>query len=329
VIPLPGRGCCYKRRRRMKTIDAARGRWREILPPLGIPLKFLNGKHQACPACGGRDRVRFDDRRGNGDYFCSHCGAGNGFDLLQKVHGWAFGETARRVDQIIGNLPTVIQPRVEPKKFDSRKALRDLWCTSQPITPGDPVSLYLASRGIETPCADALRYVPAMSHSATRSKYPGMIAIVSDVDGKPATLHRTYLTKEGCKASIEPCRKLMPGDFPRGGAVRLGPPSPAMGVAEGIETALAATALYGISVWSIIAEGFLQSWEPPAVVESVVIFGDNDRNAVGQHAAWALARRLGRERGDLKVVVMIPDRTGDDWNDVLLRRREVEHARAA
>ena len=133
-----------------------------ILPPLGIPLKFLNGKHQACPACGGRDRVRFDDRRGNGDYFCSHCGAGNGFDLLQKVHGWAFGETARRVDQIIGNLPTVIQPRVEPKKFDSRKALRDLWCTSQPITPGDPVSLYLASRGIETPCADALRYAPAM-----------------------------------------------------------------------------------------------------------------------------------------------------------------------
>ena len=93
-----------------RLIDAARGRWREILPPLGIPLKFLNGKHQACPACGGRDRARFDDRRGNGDYFCSHCGAGNGFDLLQKVHGWAFGETARRVDQIIGNLPTVIQP---------------------------------------------------------------------------------------------------------------------------------------------------------------------------------------------------------------------------
>jgi putative DNA primase/helicase len=48
----------------MKTIDAARGRWREILPPLGIPLKFLNGKHQPCPACGGRDRARFDDRRG-------------------------------------------------------------------------------------------------------------------------------------------------------------------------------------------------------------------------------------------------------------------------
>jgi hypothetical protein len=29
---------------------------------------------------------------------------------------------------------------------------------------------------------------------------------------------------------------------------------------------------------------------PAPIAESVVIFGDNDRNAVGLHAAWALSR---------------------------------------
>lgn len=308
----------------MKTADAARGRWREILPPLGIPIKFLDGKHQPCPACGGRDRARFDDRRGNGDYFCSHCGAGNGFDLLRKVNGWDFREAARRVDEIIGNLPPAPPVSIEPKKFDSTKALNELWSISRPIANGDPASLYLASRCLEGPYGEALRYVPAMYHSGTRAKHPGMIALASDVDGNMATLHRTYLTADGRKAQVVPCRKLMPGEFPRGGAIRLGPAAPVMGVAEGVETALAASTLYGISVWSTIAEAFLQSWKPPAIAEHVVIFGDNDASFVGQHAAYALAKRLRLEDGKgLCVEVKIPEGVGDDWNDVL-RIRDAE-----
>ena len=54
---------------REKTIDRARGRWREILPQLGIEAGFLKGKHCPCPSCGGTDRFRFDNRRQDGDYF--------------------------------------------------------------------------------------------------------------------------------------------------------------------------------------------------------------------------------------------------------------------
>lgn len=102
----------------MKTFDAARGRWREILPKLGIARKFLRGRQMPCPACGGKDRFRFTDKNRDGMYFCNQCGAGNGFTLLMKVHGWDWKTVMRRVDEVIGNKPgapmaTVVPPAPE------------------------------------------------------------------------------------------------------------------------------------------------------------------------------------------------------------------------
>ena len=42
--------------------DIAKGRWKEILPALGIDPKFLQNRHGPCPICGGDDRFRWDDR---------------------------------------------------------------------------------------------------------------------------------------------------------------------------------------------------------------------------------------------------------------------------
>lgn len=88
---------------RTKTLDAAHGRWREILPQFGIPHGALNGKQQPCPSCGGRDRFVFDDRHGDGDYFCRRCDAGKGISLVRKVNGWTYAEAARQIDEFIGN----------------------------------------------------------------------------------------------------------------------------------------------------------------------------------------------------------------------------------
>ena len=49
--------------------NRAEGRWRAILPRVGIPPGFLSGKHQPCPMCGGKDRARFDDKGGRGTGF--------------------------------------------------------------------------------------------------------------------------------------------------------------------------------------------------------------------------------------------------------------------
>lgn len=85
------------------TTERARGRWREILPQLGIALKYLRNKHGPCPVCGGKDRFRFDDRAGAGSYYCNQCGAGVGIILLRKIHGWTHAEACGHVDRIIGN----------------------------------------------------------------------------------------------------------------------------------------------------------------------------------------------------------------------------------
>jgi putative DNA primase/helicase len=139
-----------------------------------------------------------------------------------------------------------------------------------------------------------------------------MIALVRGADGTPANIHRTFLTPEGAKADIN--RAMMPGEVPEGSAVRLAPVAPVMGIAEGIETALAASARFAMPVWSAINSVGLAKWRPPAGVERVIVFGDNDPKYGGQAAAYALAHKIAT-RDKLAVEVQIPNIVGRDWAD--------------
>lgn len=99
--------------------DRARGRWPEILEHLGVDPKSLKNRHGPCPGCGGRDRFRFDDK-GAGRFFCNGGGeptSGDGFGLLQHVHGWNAREALERVAEAIGKdgrRPLLIEPRRAP-----------------------------------------------------------------------------------------------------------------------------------------------------------------------------------------------------------------------
>jgi hypothetical protein len=68
------------------------GRWRDILSGLGLNLPSTATQHGPCPACGGKDRFRFDDRNGRGTWFCNQCTpqAGDGFALIQNVRNCDF-----------------------------------------------------------------------------------------------------------------------------------------------------------------------------------------------------------------------------------------------
>src|SRR3546814_1507927 len=85
---------------------------------------------------------------------------------------------------------------------------------------------------------------------------------------------------------------MMPGGFPIGSYVELSPPAEEMGVAEGIETALAVTRDFGIPCWSTISADGLKAFTPPAIVKRLRIFGDNDPKYGGQAAAYALVHRM-------------------------------------
>ena len=89
-----------------------------------------------------------------------------------------------------------------------------------------------------------------------------------------------------------------------------------MGIAEGIETALAAGKLFGIPTWSVICANGIRGFEPPPECRRLIVFADHDQHGVGQRAAQELARRL----TGIAVEIQLPDQVGTDWNDVLLER---------
>lgn len=92
----------------MKNIDlirevthAAADRWPSVLASLHINVSDSPRKHTACPACGGKDRFRFDDG-GRGSFICNQCGAGDGLDLIRKVNKCDTTEAARLAADVLG-----------------------------------------------------------------------------------------------------------------------------------------------------------------------------------------------------------------------------------
>jgi putative DNA primase/helicase len=96
------------------------------------------------------------------------------------------------------------------------------------------------------------------------------------------------------------------------GSVRLAAAAEAMGIAEGIETALSAQQLFEAPVWATLgSERLSKVWLPP-IVTDLTIFADADE--AGQKAA-AKAGRAFSDRG-LTVRIRTP-LNDDDWNDCL------------
>ena len=58
-------------------------------------------QHSSCPACGGTDCFRFDDK-GRGSHICNQCGSGDGLDLVKKVNNCDTTEAARLVADVMG-----------------------------------------------------------------------------------------------------------------------------------------------------------------------------------------------------------------------------------
>ena len=300
------------------TIEASHGHWREILPAVGLDPKFLTRKPGPCPLCGGEDRYTFSDRNGDGDYICRGCGAGKGLKLLMKFKGWDFKTAAHEVDQMISNLPPPSK-QVKDKPGDPA-VLRRLYSASQAVQDGDPVGRYLSGRGLTGPWPRALRYHPKLFWG--QETHRGMLAVFFDADGNMTSMQATYLTDNGHKAPVPRPRMNMKGfQLMRGGSVRLGAVAETMGIAEGVETALSASKLFGFPVWAATSDNLLAAWQPPEGVKHVVVCGDSDHGFAGQAAAYALAKRLVVEK--FEVEVRLP-KLGSDWNDELQRSKEDE-----
>lgn len=199
---------------------------------------------------------------------------------------------------------------VGPSPDGNRTAAVKLWGGGLPII-GTPAERYLASRSLQTQSPE-LRYHPRTAHGArplTRFR-PAMIAAVRDETGLVA-VHRSFLDIERNRLAdlVEPRCGL--GRFGRG-AVRLGGVASRLGLAEGIETALSAIALFGVPCWATLGTERFRHVTLPAEVDELMLFLDNDE---GGRRAEALARDNFEH---LRVIEpLYPSTPGDDWNDVL------------
>lgn len=310
----------------MDITKEAKGKWPGILARLGIDQGFLNPrKHSACPKDGsGKDRYRFTDHDKAGRYFCacSPDGRNSGFDLLMCCKGWSFAETCREVEKIVG---TVEQGPPPKPQVDPAIRLRKIMEESRLAVDGTEVWNYLAGRGLQPPACLREAEVMYWDEGKATQKYTCMLARIMTPDNLPASIHVTYL-HNGKKADVPSPRKILPPAKPiKGGAVRLFPltwekgKQKVLGIAEGIETALAAAELYGIPVWAALNAGQLQDFIPPSEAAKIIVFADRDESFTGQAAGYTLAKRL-MSKG-LETEVYMPSMIGD-WADTLVESRK-------
>lgn len=176
---------------------------------------------------------------------------------------------------------------------------------------GTPVEHYLRTRAIRSG-SDELRYHPRTPLGArplTRFR-PAMLAAVRDETGLVA-VHRSFLDprRRALAAIAEP--RLALGRLGRG-AVRLGGSAPELGLAEGIETALSASILFGLPCWATLGTERFGLVELPPEVTRLVLFLDHD---AGGRRAERLARAAFAHLP--RVEARYPPCPGEDWNDVL------------
>ena len=238
---------------------------------------------------------------------------GDGFDLVKRVTGKSFVQIASEITAHLGRSDGYTKPKPDTEDERNKQAMQSFWQGSGRPKQGGPVWQYQNRRfGCLWP-SNAIR--EAIGIMAEGKRVNAMVSkIVSHTD-RAINLHLTYLDDQGHKADLMTQKRVMKGKLPEGCAIRLSPPAPRMGVAEGIESAISASILYDMPVWACINGGLLSKWIPPEIAEEIYIFADNDENYCGHAKAYTLANRLVTQF-KRKVEILHPEAVGQDFNDL-------------
>ena len=346
---------------------AAKGRWLEILGNLAPDLNdaIKNRPHHVpCPKNGGTDGFRlFKDAGVTGGGISNLEGAmPDGFSLLM----WLFDENFSNILNDVANYLNVgnwkdsdVQPRqvkrsdiykeesaVDAQTLEKRRHnLREVWKNAIPINhPNAQLARsYLNSRGLDINALNLKglsktmrlhRHLALWQDNNFLGYFPCLVSLVSYDDGKPATIHRTYLDANGRKLTSAKgvpvnAKKIMSSCSNKrisGGAIRLGQPKGGvLNVCEGIETALSVMLAKREATWSCISSTILAKFEPPKGITHINVWADKDREKNGRCAGYDDAVKLFERMEEKGVVVhiLLPNediQDGEksvDWNDIL------------
>lgn len=340
----------------------------EALAALGIHLReWRAGQHYLkCPWCTGRSRTSLSvlvKPDGHALYCCNRCEASGSTHKLIREHERLVRDAARHAKPIQKPVPPQVEPRVplqggpaQPVTWHSEHD--EFWDRCATIRSSDPAGAYLRSRCCPIPHADAdLRWIPELrrrgrsvaeddperwnpSHGSRPGDHcgPALVARITSAEtGEPTSFHFTWLAADGSgKAALQRPRLLAKGMTKLGGVIRLTDPADTttwLVVGEGIETVLSSLGEWrDRHGWAAIDAGNMAALPVPPWLDDVVILVDHDRpnprtgKRAGPDAADELARRC--DKVALHVAVIMPERLGDDWNDVVTARhaQQAQHA---
>lgn len=215
---------------------------------------------------------------------------------------------------------------------DTREAAQVIWNNASEV-PGTLAEQYLKLRGMDdlhSRFHSVLRFHPSLPYPGKTKPYPALVCRVDDVMGQLSSVWRIFLRGDGRKADV--CNAKLGLGPAGGGAVRLGGMAPHIGIAEGVETALAASLLTGrkIPVWAALSTAGMIGLEVPLGVSRITIFPDGDRPLckkgheyepaipAGRKAAQSLFARLIEE--GIRASIAAEPPPGKDYNDLWLEQ---------
>ncbi|MES2989409.1 MAG: CHC2 zinc finger domain-containing protein, partial [Pseudomonadota bacterium] len=261
----------------------------------------------------------------DGHFHCFGCGAhGDAINFVMRLRGLAFQAAIASLLDMPERYQIVRTTRLHapaPRENDSGTAdrVRAILAECGPVVDGTAAWLYLWSRGLKP--SPALLAHPALFCSEIGGPLPALVAPLVGGLGETSAVQRIW-----CKGSVEydgtncqadaraplVTRKKTLGVM-SDGAVRLQPAGAVLGLAEGVETALAASQLYRVPVWAVCGAARLGHVAITPDVKILMIFGDN--GATG-HDLAERAAALWRERGMACQIAYPPERFGD-FNDMV------------
>jgi predicted P-loop ATPase len=231
-------------------------------------------------------------------------------DLIHHATGLTppvlFDDAARRA-----RLDRPAPVRNPPTKSDHSHEIARILTGCVPLA-GSPAEAYLQSRGLRDPGSPDLLFNPDLSDFETRRGWPGMVARIRNGAGDPTGgIHRTYLLDDG-SGKAPPGKKMLGSVI--GGSVRLSAlgENGHLGIAEGIETALAAAQIFAVPTWAALSADGVRRWQWPDGISRVTVFAD--AGDAGMQAAAALVDRLNIAGITNDIVSPLH---GDDFNDDL------------
>jgi putative DNA primase/helicase len=258
--------------------------------------------------------------------------SGDLLDLIAKVRGITLVEASRWARVRLGIstkaaahpcataspklhlLPQNMRKHEATRRDWSLELARRLWFEALPLA-GTLAHQYLAARHLLPPKDAPVRFHPkAWRNRDCGPAGPAMIALMTDPEDGTAGIgvHVTYLHRDGQGKADGDRPKIMLGGR---GVIRLTPDedvAASLGIAEGIETALAVMHRTGWKpIWAASCAAGISNFPVLPGLEMLTVFADQDR--AGLEAARRCCRRWAEEGREARVVLP----PYGDWDEAL------------